>query len=49
MEKFVNRIISGEKFSNSFLEFRQRLIYKCEGFLKNLGSEKLKDFQLELK
>lgn len=47
MEKFVNRIISGEEFSDSFLGLRQRLIYECDGFLKELGSEKLKDFQLD--
>ena len=47
MEKFVNKIINGEEFSNSFLELRQRLIYECDGFLKELGSEKLKDFQLD--
>lgn len=47
MEKFVNKIISGEEFSNSFLELRQRLIYECDGFLKELSSEKLKDFQLD--
>ena len=47
MEKFVNRIISGEEFSDSFLQLRQRLIYECDGFLKELGSEKLKDFQLD--
>jgi hypothetical protein len=47
MEKFVNRIISGEEFSDSFLELRQRLIYECDGFVKELGSEKLKDFQLD--
>lgn len=47
MEKFVNRIISGKEFSDSFLELRQRLIYECDGFLKELGSEKLKDFQLD--
>jgi hypothetical protein len=47
MEKFVNKIISGEEFNNSFLERRQRLIYECDGFLKELGSEKLKDFQLD--
>ncbi len=47
MEKFVNRIISGEEFSDSFLELRQRLIYECDGFIKELGSEKLKDFQLD--
>ena len=45
MEKFVNRIISGEEFSDSFLELRQRLIYEYDGFLKELDSEKLKDFQ----
>ena len=47
MEKFVNRIISGKEFSDSFLELRQKLIYECDGFLKKLGSEKLKDFQLD--
>jgi hypothetical protein len=47
MEKFVNRIISGEEFSNSFFELRQRLIYECDGFLKELSSETLKDFQLD--
>ena len=47
MEKFVNKIISGEEFSNSFLGLCQRLIYECDGFLKELGSEKLKDFQLD--
>lgn len=47
MRKFVNRMISGEEFSDSFLELRQRLIYECDGFLKELGSEKLKDFQLD--
>lgn len=47
MEKFVNKIISGEEFSNSFLELRQRLTYECDGFLKELGSEKLKDFQID--
>ena len=47
MKKFVNRIISGEEFSDSFLELRQRLIYECDVFLKELGSEKLKDFQLD--
>lgn len=47
MEKFVNRIISGEEFSNSFFELRQRLIYEYDGFLKELISETLKDFQLD--
>ena len=45
MEKFVNRIISGEEFSDSFLELYQRVVYECDGFLKELSSEKLKDFQ----
>ena len=48
MEKFVNKIISGEEFSDSFLEFDYRLRYECDDFLKKLGSEKLKDFQLDL-
>ena len=47
MEKFVNKIISGEEFSDSFLELRQRLIYECDGVLKELRSEKLKDFQID--
>ena len=45
MEKFVNRIISGEEFSESFLKLRQRRIYECDGFLKELSSENLQDFQ----
>lgn len=32
MEKFINRIINGEEFSDSFLQLRQRLIYECDGF-----------------
>ena len=47
MEKFVNRIISGEEFSDSFLQLRQRLISECDSFIKELGSKKLKDFQLD--
>ena len=47
MEKFVNKIISGEEFSDSFLELRQRSIDEYNGFLKELGSEKLKDFQID--
>ena len=47
MEKFINRIISGEEFSDSFLQLRQRLIYECDGFLKELSSEKVEDFQLD--
>ena len=47
MKKFVNRIISGEEFSDSFLQLRQRLIYECDGFLKELSSEKVEDFQLD--
>lgn len=49
MEKFVDRKISGEQFSDSFLELRRKLIYKCDGFIEELGSEKLKDFQLDLR
>nr|QYB19076.1 hypothetical protein [Climaconeis cf. scalaris] len=47
MEKFVNRIISGEEFSDSFLGLLQRLKYERDGFLKELISEKLKDFQVD--
>jgi len=45
MEKFVNRIISGEEFSENFLGFRQKLIYEYDDFSKELDSEKLKNFQ----
>ena len=47
MEKFVNKIISGEEFSDSFFELRQKLLYECDDFRKELGSEKLKDFQID--
>ena len=47
MKKFVNRIISGKEFSDSFLKLRQKLIYECDGFLKELSSGTLKDFQLD--
>ena len=47
MEKFINRIITGEEFSDSFFELRQKLIYKCAGVLKELSSETLKDFPLD--
>lgn len=45
MEKFVNKIISGEEFTDSFFGLRQRLIYECNDFIKDVASEKLKDFQ----
>ena len=47
MEKFVNRIISGEEFRDSLLGLRQNLIYEYDGFIEKLNSEKLKDFQLD--
>ena len=47
MEKFVNKIISGEEFSDSFVGLRLRLIHECDGVLKELASEKLKDFQID--
>ena len=33
MEKFVNRIISGEEFSDSFLQLRQRLINSSHSYI----------------
>ena len=45
MEKFVNSRISGEEFSDSFLELRQKLIYEYEGFIKQVSSEKLEYFE----
>ena len=47
MRKFVKRIISGNEFSDSFLELRRNLIYECDEFIKELSSEKLKDFHLK--
>ena len=48
MEKFVNRRISGEEFNDSFLKLYHRLVAKDEnGFLKELGSEKLQDLQID--
>ena len=49
MEKFSNRIISGEEFNDSFLQLCQRLIYESNGFLKKLSSEKVKNFQTDLR
>jgi hypothetical protein len=47
MEKFVHKIISGEEFDDSFFQLRQRRIYEYHDFIKELNSEKLKDFQLD--
>jgi hypothetical protein len=47
MEKFVNGIIDGQEFSDSFLELR--LIYTCDEFIEELDSEKLKNFQPDLR
>ena len=47
MEKFINRIISGEEFEDSFLGLYYRSVYECEDILKKLRSEKVKDFQID--
>ena len=49
MKKFVNGTISGEEFSSSFLQLRRELISEYDDFIKELGSEKLKDFQPDLR
>jgi hypothetical protein len=49
MEKFLHGIIDGEKFSDSFLELRRKLIYRCDEFISELGSKKLKDFYPDLR
>ena len=49
MEKFLNGTIDGEEFSDSFLELRRKLIYTCDEFISELVSEKLKNFQPDVK
>lgn len=49
MKKFVTGIIDGEEFSDSFRELRQKLIDKCDEFIVELDSDKLKDFNPDLR
>lgn len=46
MEKFVDGIITGDEFNDSFFELSQNLIYEYDDSIKKLDSEKLKNFQL---
>ena len=41
MERFVNKIMSGEEFSDSFRELHRTMRYKCDGVLKELASEQV--------
>ena len=47
MEKFINGIIDGQEFSDSFLELRRKLIDTCDELIVELGSGKVKDFQID--
>ena len=49
MKKFVTGIIDGEEFSDSFCELRQKLTDKCDEFIVELDSDKLKDFNPDLR
>ena len=44
MEKFVDGIITGDEFNDSFFELSQNLIYEYDDSIKKLDSEKLKNF-----
>ena len=49
MKKFVTGIIDGQEFSDSFRALRQKLIDKCDEFIVELDSEKLKDFNPDVR
>ena len=49
MKKFVTGIIDGQEFSDSFHVLRQKLIDKCDEFIVELDSEKLKDFNPDVR
>lgn len=47
MEKFVNRVINGEEFNDSFLELRKKVEDENKVVLEEVSSGKLKDFQID--
>ena len=49
MDYFLNRKIYGEEFCNGVFGLRRKLIDSCKKFNLELGSEKLKDFQPEVR
>lgn len=49
MKNFINGTIDGEDFSDSFSGLRRKLIDSFNKFESELGSEKLKDFQPDLR
>jgi hypothetical protein len=49
MKNFVTGIIDGQEFSDSFRALRQKLIDKCDEFIVKLDSEKLKDFNPDVR
>jgi hypothetical protein len=44
MEKFINRMISGEEFNDSFCEFRLKSLNELSDFLEELRLEKVTNF-----
>lgn len=49
MEDFLNRKIDGKEFCDEVYGLRRKLIDSCKKFNIDLGSERLKDFQLDLR
>ena len=49
MEDFLNRKIDGEEFCDGVSGLRRKLIDSCKKFKLELGSEKLKDFQPDVR
>lgn len=47
MERFVNKIINGQEFRDTLWGLRQRLIFKYNGFIKELSLETVEDFQVD--
>lgn len=49
MEDFLNRKINGEEFCDGVYGLRWKLINSCKKFNIDLGSERLKDFQPDVR
>ncbi len=47
LEKFVNRLMSGEEFNDNFRQLHQGLIYEFHAFKKKLSSEQLIGFYID--
>ena len=47
LDNYVNKIISGEEFSDSLFEFRENVTDECDNLLKVLSSSDVEDFELD--